>query len=320
MPSPGTAKRIASRKRRAVPSSPPHASARRRAQALRQCVQAAALAHAVGERGRDLAGLTVEVDVDAVVDQRLEGDRDQRVRLRLREVLRLHAVEVGADREHEIGLVPEAAGGLGMRRQPDQARVAGREDAGRAVGGEDRRREPFGEPRDGVAGITRAAADPEERALGRVDPRERRGKIARRGGRRERDDLRRGGGAVSGGRGRRGLGLRRQGDRSRSRGRPGGSGRVIASVTAAAAALATASADSARWTAFTTGANIAAWPSVSCSTPRYSPARRRPVGMSVAMTRIGDREAHASPTAPSVFAAPGPVVVSATPSRPVARA
>ena len=43
-------------------------------------------------------------------------------------------------------------------------------------------------------------------------------------------------------------------------------------------------------------------------------------GMSVAMTRIGERDAHASPTAPSVFAAPGPVVVSATPSRPVARA
>ena len=44
------------------------------------------------------------------------------------------------------------------------------------------------------------------------------------------------------------------------------------------------------------------------------------VGMSVAITSIGERDAHASPTAPSVLAAPGPVVVSATPSRPVARA
>jgi hypothetical protein len=35
---------------------------------------------------------------------------------------------------------------------------------------------------------------------------------------------------------------------------------------------------------------------------------------------IGDREAHASPTAPRVLAAPGPVVVIATPSLPVARA
>ena len=42
--------------------------------------------------------------------------------------------------------------------------------------------------------------------------------------------------------------------------------------------------------------------------------------MSVAITSTGDRAAHASPTAPSVFAAPGPVVVSATPSRPDARA
>ena len=42
--------------------------------------------------------------------------------------------------------------------------------------------------------------------------------------------------------------------------------------------------------------------------------------MSVAITRIGDRDAQASPTAPSVLAAPGPVVVIATPSLPVARA
>src|SRR3954447_12205132 len=42
--------------------------------------------------------------------------------------------------------------------------------------------------------------------------------------------------------------------------------------------------------------------------------------MSVAITSTGDRDAHASPTAPSVLAAPGPVVVRATPSRPVARA
>ena len=56
-------------------------------------------------------------------------------------------------------------------------------------------------------------------------------------------------------------------------------------------------------------------------------ARRRPcrtacsaVGTSVAITTIGEREAHASPVAPSVLAAPGPVVTSATPTSPVARA
>ena len=51
---------------------------------------------------------------------------------------------------------------------------------------------------------------------------------------------------------------------------------------------------------------MSACPLVSCSTPRYTPGRRSVVGMSVAITRIGDRDAHASPTAPSVFAAPGP--------------
>jgi len=71
---------------------------------------------------------------------------------------------------------------------------------------------------------------------------------------------------------------------------------------------------------FVTGSNIAAWSVASCSAPRQTPGLRTLVGMSVAMTRIGEREAHASPTAPSVLAAPGPVVVNATPSRPDARA
>jgi hypothetical protein len=38
--------------------------------------------------------------------------------------------------------------------------------------------------------------------------------------------------------------------------------------------------------------------------------------MSVANTTTGDPEAHASPVAASVFAAPGPVVTSATPKPP----
>ena len=97
-------------------------------------------------------------------------------------------------------------------------------------------------------------------------------------------------------------------------------GAVAASRTASRAAAAAKSAVKPRCTDFTTGANIADWPSVSCRTPRYSPRRRSVDGMSVAITRIGERDAHASPTAPSVFAAPGPVVVSATPSLPVARA
>ena len=67
-------------------------------------------------------------------------------------------------------------------------------------------------------------------------------------------------------------------------------------------------ADDCAW-AVTTGRNMSAWPLVSCRTPRYTPSRRNVEGMSVAITRIGVRDAQASPTAPSVLAAPGPVVV-----------
>src|SRR4051794_36737555 len=65
---------------------------------------------------------------------------------------------------------------------------------------------------------------------------------------------------------------------------------------------------------------IPGWSVHSCSTPRWTPRIRSVVGMSVATTRTGERLAHASPHAPSVLAAPGPVVTSATPTRPVARA
>jgi hypothetical protein len=77
---------------------------------------------------------------------------------------------------------------------------------------------------------------------------------------------------------------------------------------------------SSRSVAFVTGANIARWSAASCNAPPTTPGRLSEVGMSVAMTTTGEREAHASPVAPSVFAAPGPVVTSATPTSPVARA
>ncbi|CAB4710771.1 unannotated protein [freshwater metagenome] len=44
------------------------------------------------------------------------------------------------------------------------------------------------------------------------------------------------------------------------------------------------------------------------------------MGVSDEITKIGEPEIAASPKAPKVFAAPGPVVVSATESFPVARA
>jgi hypothetical protein len=66
--------------------------------------------------------------------------------------------------------------------------------------------------------------------------------------------------------------------------------------------------------------NMAAWSVASWRTPRQTPWRRAVEGMSVATTTTGCRDAHASPTAASVLAAPGPVVVSATPTSPLARA
>jgi hypothetical protein len=69
-----------------------------------------------------------------------------------------------------------------------------------------------------------------------------------------------------------------------------------------------------------TGLNMPAWSVVSCSTPRYTPGRRSPAGISVATTTIGDPEAHASPVAATALAAPGPVVTSAAPGLPVERA
>jgi hypothetical protein len=69
-----------------------------------------------------------------------------------------------------------------------------------------------------------------------------------------------------------------------------------------------------------TGAKSARWSDASCSAPPTTPGRLSDVGMSVAMTTTGECDAHASPVAPSVLAAPGPVVTSATPTSPVARA
>ena len=86
-----------------------------------------------------------------------------------------------------------------------------------------------------------------------------------------------------------------------------------------AVSIASCTSGHANW-AFVTGLNIPAWSVHSCRTPRCWPGRRSVVGMSVATTSTGEPLAQASPVAASVFAAPGPVVTSATPSCPVARA
>ena len=144
----GSAKWMASRNRSARPSSAEQAAARtpcrRSADGPRSPPPSSRSASARG----DLRRVALEHDVDAVVLARVPGvevDGDQRGRLRHREVLGLHAVEVGADGEHEVGLVPQRAGRLDVRRHADQARMRGREQPGGAVGGEDRRPEPLGQ-------------------------------------------------------------------------------------------------------------------------------------------------------------------------------
>ena len=259
-------------------------------------------------RGRIRSTSSADDDgVDAVVLARVvavDVDGDQLRRLRLEPVLRVHAVEVGAERDHEVGLVPQPAGGRDVRRHADVAPVPGREHAARAVGGQHGRGEPLGER----AHLRRARRARRSRPRSAAARRRRSAGTGRRGRRRSgrarvrrlaRADLRRASRSV--GTSRYDGPPRRRASRRAHRGarparrRPGDARRDRREHVR----LAVASRAARRG---------------------RRPARRSVVGMSVAITRIGDREAHASPTAPSVFAAPGPVVVSATPSRPVARA
>ena len=116
MPSAGTAKRIASRKRSAVASSVARSASRARAGA--RASSPLALAHAAASAATT-SPRRLEHHVDAVVRRRARGDGDQRRRLRLGEVLRLHAVEVRADRDHHVRLVPQPAAASHVRRHPD---------------------------------------------------------------------------------------------------------------------------------------------------------------------------------------------------------
>ena len=172
-PSAGTAKRIASMKRRAV-------GVQRRAgggAGVREVRGDAAVADVeVGDDRR----VGLDEGVDAVVGRALQPDRDQRVGLGLGEVLGLDAVEVGADGDHGVGRVPQPPGGLDVGREADQVRVPGRQHAGGAVGRQDGRAEALGEAADGIGGVARAAAGPDQRALGAIDQGARRAQVRRR--------------------------------------------------------------------------------------------------------------------------------------------
>ena len=76
-----------------------------------------------------------------------------------------HRVEVGADGDHEVGLVPERAHLRHVRRRVNQTRMPGRDEPVRRVGEHERRHQPLGQLRHGLTGarLERAAARPDER-------------------------------------------------------------------------------------------------------------------------------------------------------------
>ena len=134
---------------------------------LRSGTRSASASVAVG-------GVGLDQQVGQVVLGGVRGidvDRDQVRRLGLLPALGHHPVEVRADRDHGVGLVPEGADLGDVRRRLDQAGVAGRQQAARGVGEHDRGDEALGQPGDGRPGLgrERAAAGPDQRAAGAVE-------------------------------------------------------------------------------------------------------------------------------------------------------
>ncbi len=93
---------------------------------------------------------------------------------------------------------------------------------------------------------------------------------------------------------------------------------VMASTTACAIVAAMAPGDGGRWLAFESVAIMASWSGTSWMKPRCLPRNR--LSIWPVRCRTGDDDTQASSWAPMAFAAPGPVDVRHTPSRPVVRA
>ena len=94
----------------------------------------------------------------------------------------------------------------------------------------------------------------------------------------------------------------------------------IASEIDSATAVRASSAEVTVRAGRSSAANGAAWSPISWRIPRGPSGERRAVDTSLEMRRTGAPLTAASPKAARALIAPGPVVVSATPRRPVARA
>ena len=119
-----------------------------------------------GAAGR---GVGLDDVLGGVVLRRVGGvgvHRDEHRRAGHPPVLRVHAVEVAADRDDEVGLVPQRTHLRHVRRQADGERVPGAQ-AARRIGGDQRRPEALRQGDDRVLGVDRAAARPHERAARR---------------------------------------------------------------------------------------------------------------------------------------------------------
>ncbi len=135
---------------------------------------AAAVCHPLDQQLRDHTRVAHQHHVGAVVLRRVAGvdvDHEQPARLRLRPVLRARPVQIAADRDDEVGVVPQLAALGHERRQPDVGRVLAPQQArrliGRQHGGGDLARQLAN--RLAGPGAHGAATRPDQRTLGGGD-------------------------------------------------------------------------------------------------------------------------------------------------------
>ena len=145
-----------------------------RAQALAQRLEPAARRDPLGQPGGGLGGVGLEQQVGEVVLGRVGGvdvDRNQVRGLGLLPALGHHAVEVAAERDHHVGLVPQRPDLGHVRRGGHQAGVVGRQQAARRVGEDHRRHEALRQlcQRLARARLQRAAARPDQRPARALD-------------------------------------------------------------------------------------------------------------------------------------------------------
>ena len=150
------AARLSSRTRRVKDSRPPRAL------------------DALSQPRRRIGGIGLEQDVGQVVLRgvgRVDVDGDQVRRLRPLPGLGHHPVEVAADRDHDVGLVPQLSGLGHVGWHVHEAWMPGREQPACRVGEDHRGHEALGQGRERLAGsgLQGAASGPDQRPARALD-------------------------------------------------------------------------------------------------------------------------------------------------------